>query len=230
MKPDKNSYGAIVPVMAAALLIAFVLVIWSPFAVSGMLSSRQAAGEDARGGAPTENVGTEETAAIAQTGETAESLTPQEEARAAQRAREREQGWLRVEQKQEEEHERQLQEERRAQQAAMEEAAENNTWELGEDPSAVEGAFGAVFREIFEPIGDTCESYFDAKGNPYLVLSPGSVVLDGETEPRNTIRTLVYDRVSKNGECHLIVFYEEILNEDGTEYTTAIRNTYAVKM
>lgn len=162
--------------------------------------------------------------------ESVASLTPEEEDRARQRQEERERAQQQIEQREKEQLEAILKAERESEQASREQAELNNTWDIGEDPSTVEGAFGAVYSEIFKPAGDTYECRYNAKGNWYIMLSPGSVVLDGETNPRDTIRTLVYDRESKNGACNLIVYYEEILNEDGSEYTTAIRNTYAVKM
>ncbi|MCH5343372.1 MAG: hypothetical protein J1E64_04975 [Acetatifactor sp.] len=162
--------------------------------------------------------------------ETVESLTPEEEDRARQRQEERERAQQQIEQREKEQLEAILKAERESEQASREQAELNNTWDIGEDPSTVEGAFGAVYSEIFEPAGDIYECRYNAKGNWYIILSPGSVVLDGETKPRDTVRTLVYDRESKNGACNLIVYYEEILNEDSSEYTAVIRNTYAVKM
>lgn len=160
-----------------------------------------------------------------------ESLTPEEEERARRRQEEREQAQQQIDQRKMEELEAMLKAERESEQASREqaEAINNNSWDLGDDSNTVEGAFGALYREIFEPAGDTYECRFNAKGNWYIVLSPGSIVPQGETEARETVRTLVYDRESKNGECHLIVYYEEIQNENGIAETTAIRNTYAIK-
>ena len=43
-------------------------------------------------------------------------------------------------------------------------------------------------------------------------------------------RTLVYDRVSKNGECLLFVYYEEYYDESGqrTDLSTKILNFYGI--
>lgn len=97
-------------------------------------------------------------------------------------------------------------------------------------PETVEGAYKCLYEQVFEPLGDAYDCYYNAKGNFYGVLSVGKGKLDGETEERDTMRSVVYDRVSKNEACHLFVYYETFYNEDGSEYTTAIRNTYAVNM
>lgn len=146
--------------------------------------------------------------------------TPEEQARLEQRQSQREAARQQAEQKKEEE-------ERAAQEAILE--AQNQAWSPEGTPSTVEGAFGILYEQIFEPEGDTYECYYTAKGNLYMLLSPGTVLLEGESQERDTQRTLVFDRESQNGECWLIVYYEEILNADGSEYSTAIRNTYAIK-
>lgn len=221
MKKNKMIYDVIGVGIFIALILGLVLAILGPSLVSYLLSYRQPERESAYYMENTENTAKEETLA---------SLTPEEEERARQRQEEREQAQQQMDDRRAAELEALLMAERESEQASREQAEANNTWDIEEDPSTVEGAFGALYREIFEPVGDTYECRYNAKGNWYIVLSPGSIVLGGETEARDTVRTLVYDRESKNGECHLIVYYEEILNEDGSEYTTAIRNTYAIQM
>lgn len=97
-------------------------------------------------------------------------------------------------------------------------------------PSTVEGACKCLYEQVFEPLGDDFDCRYNAKGNFYAVLSIGKGKLDSEDVERDTMRSLVYDRVSRNNACHLFVYYETFYNEDGSEYTTAIRNTYAVNM
>lgn len=72
------------------------------------------------------------------------------------------------------------------------------------------------------------EMTYNAKGNPYAILSEGKKELStGETI--DTRRTLVYDRPSQNGLCELFVYYEEKYYLDGTPLdTTEILDMYAV--
>lgn len=221
---DKKSKGFIYDVIGVGIFIALIFGLLLSIFPSPFSYLRQMQWLNQERAYPETAVGEEsETEILA-------SLTPEKEERARQRREERERMQREIERREKEELEAMLEAEREAEQASREQAELNNIWDIDEEPSTVEGAFGAVYREIFEPVGDTYECRYNAKGNWYIVLSPGSVVLDGETKARDTVRTLVYDRESKNGACNLIVYYEEVLNEDGSEYTTAIRNTYAVKM
>lgn len=95
-------------------------------------------------------------------------------------------------------------------------------------PQTVEGAYQQLYEEVFEPLGMTYESRYNAKGNFYAVLSSGEVMSsDEETE---TVQSVVYDRISANGECYLFVHYITYYDENGVESSTAICNTYAVNM
>ena len=95
-------------------------------------------------------------------------------------------------------------------------------------PDTVEGAYLSLYREVFEPEGARYECSYNAKGNFYAVLSEGRGRPAADQPEMDTKTTIVYDRESKNGECHLFVCYETYYDEYGSEYTTAIRNTYAV--
>lgn len=95
---------------------------------------------------------------------------------------------------------------------------------------SVEEAYDCLYHEVFEPLGDAYDCRYNAKGNFYGFLSEGKGKLNDETPEMNTVRTVVYDRISKNNKCHIFVYYETYYNQDGSEYTTAIRNTYAVDM
>lgn len=96
------------------------------------------------------------------------------------------------------------------------------------DPETVEGAYRCLYEEVFEPLGDDYDCRYNAKGNFYAVLSHGRGIPAEGLPEMDTERTVVYDRISKNGECHLFVCYETWYDESGSEYTTAIRNSYAV--
>ena len=95
---------------------------------------------------------------------------------------------------------------------------------------SVEEAYECLYHEVFEPLGDAYDCRYNAKGNFYGLLSEGKGKLNDETPEMDTVRTVVYDRISKNNKCHIFVYYETYNNQDGSEYTTAIRNTYAVDM
>lgn len=96
------------------------------------------------------------------------------------------------------------------------------------DPDTVEGAYLCLYREIFVPEGAIYDCRYNAKGNFYAVVSEGRGKPAADQPEMDTRCTVVYDRESANGECHLFVYYETWYQEDGSEYTTAIRNTYAV--
>lgn len=97
-------------------------------------------------------------------------------------------------------------------------------------PQTIEGAYLCLYEAVFETQGEPYEYGYNAKGNFYASLADGSGLPQGGEQELRTERTVVYDRVSENGKCHLFVYYETYYNEDGTEYATAIRNTYAVDM
>lgn len=97
-------------------------------------------------------------------------------------------------------------------------------------PQTVEGAYLCLYEEVFKLQGEPYEYSYNAKGNFYASLSDGSKIPPGGEQELRTERTVVYDRISKNGKCHLFVYYENYYNEDGTEYAMTIRNTYAVDM
>ena len=84
--------------------------------------------------------------------------------------------------------------------------------------------------EVFKPEGASYEYNYNAKGNFYAVLFREEEETVGVDEKMEMQKTVVYDRVSENGECHIFVYYETWYGEDGTEYATTIRNSYAVNM
>ena len=89
-----------------------------------------------------------------------------------------------------------------------------------------EGAYEKLYQERFEPEGDSYECTYNAKGNFYGILGEGEEVKDGET--LMTRRTVVYDRISKNGKCQLFVAYKEYRDMDGNDRGTVILDFYAV--
>lgn len=95
-------------------------------------------------------------------------------------------------------------------------------------PQTVEGAYLCLYEQIFKEQGAVYDCNYNAKGNFYAFLSEGRDVPDGGTEELRAEYTVVYDRESKNGKCHLFAYYETFYNEDGTEYGTAILDLYAV--
>lgn len=97
-------------------------------------------------------------------------------------------------------------------------------------PQTIEGAYLCLYEAIFEPEGEPYAPSYNAKGNFYALLSREERTSDGTDEKMEIEKKVVYDRVSENGECHLFVYYETWIGDDGAEYTTAIRNTYAVNM
>lgn len=86
-----------------------------------------------------------------------------------------------------------------------------------------------IYDRIFAPQGKKCSFQYDAKGNLYVILDKGSRELNGTTV--TTQETLTYDRISKNGKCHLFVYYEEHYDDDGNKLdNTSILNFYAVNL
>lgn len=95
-------------------------------------------------------------------------------------------------------------------------------------PETVEGAYLCLYEQIFKEQGAAYDCRYNAKGNFYAFLSEGRDVPGSGAEELRAEYTVVYDRESENGECHLFVYYETFYNEDGTEYGTTILDTYAV--
>lgn len=90
-----------------------------------------------------------------------------------------------------------------------------------------EGAYEKLYEEIFKPLGDEYTCTYNAKGNFYGVLGEESETIDGAEI--STMRTVVYDRRSKNNKCQLFVYYKDYYDETGNN-KTAILNFYAVDM
>lgn len=119
-----------------------------------------------------------------------------------------------------------------------EESAAEPTVEIltGDEPTetdnaraeTVENAYLCLYEQVFEPGGEPYDCFYNAKGNFYAVLSKGRGKPNDEAPEMDTERTVVYDRISKNDKCHIFVYYETYYDQEGLEYTTAIRNTYAV--
>lgn len=95
-------------------------------------------------------------------------------------------------------------------------------------PKTVEGAYLCLYEQLFKEQDAAYDCRYNAKGNFYAFLSEGRDVPKSGTEELRAEYTVVYDRESKNGECHLFVYYETFYNEDGTEYGTTILDIYAV--
>ena len=94
----------------------------------------------------------------------------------------------------------------------------------------VEGAYKALYDTLFAPAGYAYDYGYNAKGNFYGRLGEYEGTL--ESMPGTVFdctETVVYDRVSQNGKCHLFVRYRTYYR-DGTEYTTEILDMYAVDM
>lgn len=96
-------------------------------------------------------------------------------------------------------------------------------------PYYIEGAYKVLYEELFAGQGYPYRPGYNAKGNFYAWLC------EGYGQPENTEgdfeyqETVVYDRESKNDKCHLFVHYRTYY-QDGSEYTTAILDMYAVDM
>lgn len=113
---------------------------------------------------------------------------------------------------------------------AAKEQTSDQSEEVAAEPQSVEGAYRCLYEQVFKEQGAVYDCRCDAKGNFYAFLAEGKNVPSSGTEELRTEYTVVYDRVSENGKCHLFVYYETFYNEDGTKYGTAILNTYAVNM
>lgn len=90
---------------------------------------------------------------------------------------------------------------------------------LDEETQRVMDGYAAIYHDIFEPLGDGYEESFTAKGMPRILLS----------EDENTVRYLLYDRKSDNGQCGIYVYYEADKQPDGTWQPAEARicNMYA---
>lgn len=96
-------------------------------------------------------------------------------------------------------------------------------------PYFVEGAYKELYEEMFADNGYPYDCRYNAKGNFYAWLCNGEGELESTPGTFDYTETVVYDRESKNGKCHLFVHYRTYY-QDGTEYTTAILDMYAVDM
>lgn len=79
-----------------------------------------------------------------------------------------------------------------------------------------ESAYEKLYETVFAPEGYSSETTYNAKGNFYAVLS--------REEDEDADRTVVYDRVSKNGKCQIFVCYS------GSGQNERIFDFYAVDM
>jgi len=70
----------------------------------------------------------------------------------------------------------------------------------------IETGYRMIYNAYFAAQGDSFEKEYDAKANSYVVLG----------EDSSSIRYLMYDRDSKNGNCGLYVSYETQKNSDGS--------------
>lgn len=112
-------------------------------------------------------------------------------------------------------------------------AAEPQEEEAGEQdelsPYYPEGAYRKLYEAIYEKQGYPYEYGYNAKGNFYAFLCEGTEVPETAEEEMSYRETVVYDRISQNGRCHLFVHYK-IYFQEGTEYLTQIIDMYAVDM
>ncbi len=93
----------------------------------------------------------------------------------------------------------------------------------------VEGAYKALYGQLFEGEGYPYDCRYNAKGNFYAWLCDGEGELESTQGIFEYTETVVYDRESKNGKCHLFVHYRTYYR-DGAEFTTDILDMYAVDM
>lgn len=93
-----------------------------------------------------------------------------------------------------------------------------------------EGAYRQLYQEIFEKEGYPYDCRYNAKGNFYGMLSEDRGKPSEDAPEMDRVRTVVYDRVSKNEKCHTFVYYESYYTDEGAEYTTKFLDFYAVDM
>lgn len=65
-----------------------------------------------------------------------------------------------------------------------------------------EGAYQKLYEDVFAPDGYSSETTYNAKGNFYAILSKKE-----DTSGGAVYRTVVYNRKSVNGKCHIFVYY-----------------------
>ncbi|MED9903718.1 MAG: hypothetical protein UFG06_05995 [Lachnospiraceae bacterium] len=94
-------------------------------------------------------------------------------------------------------------------------------------PLYAEGAYKVLYDKLFADNGYAYDYDYNAKGNFYAFLCEGSGELESTPGTYDYTETIVYDRESKNGKCHLFVYYRTYY-KDGEEFTTDILDMYAV--
>lgn len=95
----------------------------------------------------------------------------------------------------------------------------------------VEGAYRALYDALFAESGYPYKPAYNAKGNFYAYLTEGTGTLESVEEKLNTAETVVYDRESQNGKCHLFVHYRDYYKIGAdAPYSTEIVDMYAVDM
>lgn len=110
---------------------------------------------------------------------------------------------------------------------------ETGTGAMDPESSAfyVEGAYKALYETLFAGAGYPYKTSYNAKGNFVAYLTEGTGTPEGAAEKMNTVETVVYDRESKNGKCHLFVHYRDYYEIGAdTPYSTGIVDMYAVDM
>ncbi|MBD5459872.1 MAG: hypothetical protein HDR26_02860 [Lachnospiraceae bacterium] len=119
---------------------------------------------------------------------------------------------------------------------------DNYTWNLagdGQESSAdlessafyVEGAYRFLYDTLFADAGYPYKPAYSAKGSFYAYLTESTGSLESTEERMNTVETVVYDRESKNGKCHLFVHYRDYYEIGANApYSTEIVDMYAVEM
>lgn len=113
--------------------------------------------------------------------------------------------------------------------AAPEEGIPTEGTQTEEDYAAVEAAWLRLYNEVFRK-DYAYDCRYNAKGNFYALLMEGKGRPDENSPEMAMDRTVVYDRVSKNGKCHIFVNYETYYKEDGSEYAVRFLDFYAVTM
>lgn len=79
----------------------------------------------------------------------------------------------------------------------------------------VEDAYHKLYEEVLSMSYPTTEDCYNAKGNFYALLKDGVTEYNGERVPYKI--TMVYDRISDDGNYHMFVNYREYITKEGTD-------------
>lgn len=78
----------------------------------------------------------------------------------------------------------------------------------------VEDAYHKLYEEVLSMSYPTTKDCYNAKGNFYALLKDGVAEYKGERVPYQI--TMVYDRISDDGNYHMFVNYREYITKEGT--------------